>query len=167
MVKALEALLSVPRAEILAEIGRRAEEAKTQKRELERERLRSMQDTLARKAETAETVGGIRVLAHRVDGLSSAETRSLADGLRRKLGTGVVILGRADEGKASLLVAVTDDRKDVLPAGELVRELARIVGGGGGGKNDIAEAGGKDASRLDEALRAGVEIVARRLGASA
>jgi alanyl-tRNA synthetase len=79
----------------------------------------------------------------------------------------VVILGRADEGKASLLVAVTDDRKDVLPAGELVRELARIVGGGGGGKNDIAEAGGKDASRLDEALRAGVEIVARRLGASA
>ena len=129
--------------------------------------LRSIQESLAHKAESPEAVLGIKVLAHRVDGLSAAETRSLADSLRRKLGSGVVVLGRAEEGKASLLVAVTEDRKEQLPAGDLVRELARIIGGGGGGRSDIAEAGGKEVGRLDEALRSVPTIVARRAGTSA
>jgi alanyl-tRNA synthetase len=111
--------------------------------------------------------GGIKVLAQRADGLGSAETRTLADNLRQKLGSGIVILGRAEGEKATLLVAVTDDLKGRLPAGDLVRELAKIIGGGGGGRPDLAEAGGKDPSRLDEALRAGVAAVARRAGAEA
>ena len=75
----------------------------------------------------------------------------------------MVVLGRAEGQKASLLVAVTEDLKKRLPAGDLVRSLAKIIGGGGGGRPDLAEAGGKDAARLDEALRASVGEVAKRL----
>jgi len=167
LVRSLEEMLSVPRAELLQDVTRRLEQARMLQRELERERLRSVQQALALKAEAPEAVAGIKILAQRVDGLSAAETRTLADSLRRKLGSGVVILGRAEEGKVALLVAVTEDRKGQVPAGDLVRELARIVGGGGGGRSDIAEAGGKDVSRLDEALRLAPAIVARRAGASA
>jgi alanyl-tRNA synthetase len=77
----------------------------------------------------------------------------------------VVVLGRAEEGKASILVAVTDDLTDRLPAGDLVRDLAAIIGGGGGGRKDMAEAGGKDPGKLDEALRSGREAIARRVKA--
>ena len=90
----------------------------------------------------------------------------LADSLRQTLGSGIVILGRADGDKASILVAVTDDLKARIGAGDLVKDLARIIGGGGGGRSDLAEAGGKDPSRLDEALRAGRDAVARRAGAN-
>ena len=78
-----------------------------------------------------------------------------------------MILGRAEGEKASILVAVTDDLKLRFGAGDLVKELALIIGGGGGGRSDLAEAGGKDPSRLDEALLAGRDAVARRAGASA
>ena len=91
----------------------------------------------------------------------------LADNLRQVLGSGVVILGRAEGDKASILVAVTDDLKGKIGAGDLVKELARIIGGGGGGRSDMAEAGGKDPARLDEALRAGRDAVARRAGSTA
>jgi len=112
-------------------------------------------------------VAGIKVLVARVDGLVSQDARVLADSLRGTLGSGIVILGRAEGDKASILVAVTDDLKSRIGAGDLVKELARIIGGGGGGRNDLAEAGGKDPSRLDEALLASREAVARRAGAGA
>jgi alanyl-tRNA synthetase len=76
-----------------------------------------------------------------------------------------VVLGRAEASKASLLVAVTRDLTDRLPAGELVRDLGPIIGGGGGGRPDLAEAGGKDPSRLDEALQAVSAVVERRMEA--
>ncbi len=167
ILKGMEELLSVPRHEVLAEFGRRMEAARAAKRDLEQQRVRAVREELARRAESPEMVGAIKVLAARVDGLASQEARALADELRRMLGSGIVILGRADGDKASILVAVTDDLKARIGAGDLVKDLARIIGGGGGGRSDIAEAGGKDPSRLDEALRAGREAVARRAGASA
>jgi alanyl-tRNA synthetase len=167
ILKGMEELLSVPRHEVLAEFGRRMEVARAAKRDLEEQRVRTMRDELARQAANAETVGGVKLLAARVDGLGSQEARVLADDVRRMLGSGIVILGRAEGDKASILVAVTDDLKARIGAGDLVKELARIIGGGGGGRSDIAEAGGKDPARLDEALRAGRDAVARRAGASA
>jgi alanyl-tRNA synthetase len=163
----MEELLSVPRADAAAELGRRLDQLKSLQREIEQQRVRAVRDELARKAEQPELAGGVKLLAARVDGLASQEARMLADGLRQKLGSGVVILGRAEGDKASLLVAVTDDLKDRIGAGDLVRELAKIIGGGGGGRADLAEAGGKDPSRLDEALQASRAAVARRAGVSA
>ncbi len=158
--------LSVPRHDILAEFGRRMDSLRAMQRELEHQRVRATQDELIRKAENPDIVGGIKVLTARVDGLASQEARALADNLRQALGSGIVILGRSDGEKASILVAVTDDLKGRIGAGDVVKELARIIDGGGGGRSELAEAGGKDPSRLDEALRAGRDAVARRAGAS-
>jgi alanyl-tRNA synthetase len=105
----------------------------------------------------------VRVVVERVDGVSPQEMRELADGLRGKLRSGVVVLGRAEGRKASLLVSVTDDLTARLAAGDLVRELGRIIGGGGGGRPDLAEAGGQDSSRLDEALKATAGAIEKRM----
>jgi alanyl-tRNA synthetase len=165
IVRRLEGQLSAPGDGLLVELEKRLEHARALERELERLRMRSVRDDLARKAAQPEVVGGVKVIAQRVDGLSPQEMRLVADDLRVKLGSGVVILGRAEGEKVSLLVAVTEDLHDRLAAGAMIRELARIIGGGGGGRRDLAEAGGKDPSRLDEAVREGVAMVARSAGA--
>ena len=102
--------------------------------------------------EIREEVEGVTVLARRAPEMSPGELRNLADTMRSKLGSGVVVLGMESGGKATLLVAVTDDVADRVRAGDLVRELAAVVGGRGGGKPTLAQAGGPDADRLDEAL---------------
>jgi alanyl-tRNA synthetase len=163
----LEGLLSVPRADVLAELEKRLEQEKELRREVEVARMRGVLDALTKKAEDPRKVQGIKVLAERVDGVPAQDLKPLADSLRRKLGSGVVILGRAEAEKASILVAVTEDLKGKLPAGDLVREVSKIIGGGGGGRPDLAEAGGKDPSRLDEAIRAALEAISRRIAAPA
>ncbi len=166
IVRSLESLLAVPREDLVAEVERRLARLRALERQLQRERARSVKEALYERAESAQVIEGVKVLSGRADGLDPQETRELADALRRKLRSGVVILGRREGPKASLLVAVTEDLQGRVPAGELVRELAGIVGGGGGGKPDLAEAGGRDPSRLDEALEAALEAVARRVAAS-
>ncbi len=152
ILRQIEERLTVPREKLLCEIDRRREQAKAAEKQLEGSRTQAVRERLWQKAQDPQVIAGIRVVVERVDGLGPAELRELADGLRQKLRSGVVVLGRAFDGKASLLVSVTDDLTERLSAGELVRQLAGIIGGGGGGRRDLAEAGGKDGSRLDEAL---------------
>ncbi|MEX1312386.1 MAG: alanine--tRNA ligase [Candidatus Sulfomarinibacteraceae bacterium] len=102
--------------------------------------------------EIREEVEGVTVLARRAPEMSPGELRNLADTMRSKLGSGVVVLGMESGGKATLLAAVTDDVAGRVKAGDLVRELAAVVGGRGGGKPTLAQAGGPDAGKLDEAL---------------
>ena len=102
--------------------------------------------------EIREEVEGVTVLARQAPEMSPGELRNLADTMRSKLGSGVVVLGMESGGKATLLVAVTDDVTDRVRAGDLVRELAAVVGGRGGGKPTLAQAGGPDAAKLEEAL---------------
>jgi alanyl-tRNA synthetase len=97
-------------------------------------------------------VDGIKLVARRADGISGGDLRDLADQLRSKLKSGVVVLGSASDGKVTLLTAVTKDLLDRIQANTLISKLAPIVGGKGGGKPDLAQAGGKDADKLDEAL---------------
>jgi len=106
----------------------------------------------------AREVNGVKVIAARVDGDGNA-LRDLADKLRDKLGQGVVALGSEQDGKAVLLVAVTKDLTNKVKAGDLVREAAKLVGGKGGGKPDLAQAGGPDAAGLDKALQRVEELV--------
>jgi alanyl-tRNA synthetase len=99
------------------------------------------------------------VLVARVQG-DGKQLRELADKLRERLGSGVVALGAESDGKAVLLVAVTRDLTGRLKAGELVKDAARLVGGSGGGKPDLAQAGGSDPAGLDRALERIRELVA-------
>ena len=115
-------------------------------------------------ASQAREVNGIRVLTARVEGDGNA-LRDLADKLRDKLGRGIVALGSEHDGKAVLLVAVTKDLTSRIKAGDLVKEAAKLVGGKGGGKPDLAQAGGPDARGLERAL-ARVEELVRAAAAS-
>jgi alanyl-tRNA synthetase len=99
-------------------------------------------------------VAGVRVLSARVEVAEPKGLREMADTLKERIGSGVVVLGCEHERKAGLLVAVTDDLLSRFKAGELIRPLAAIVGGRGGGKPELAQAGGSCPERLDEALEA-------------
>ncbi len=110
--------------------------------------------------ETRTEVAGFVVLVRRAPEMSPAELRNLADTMRQRVGSGVVVLGMEADGKATLLAAVTDDVAERVAAGDLIRELAPLVGGRGGGKRTLAQAGGPQADRLDEVLRRAPEVVA-------
>ena len=99
-----------------------------------------------------QEVDGVKVIARRVEGLEKGALRALSDSLRDRMGSGVVVLASENEGKVSLVVSVTKDLTSRVQAGRLVKELAPIVGGGGGGRPDFAEAGGKDPSKIDVLL---------------
>ena len=107
--------------------------------------------------EEVQEVQGIKLLVRRVEGLSPSEVKNLADTLRDRIKTGVVVIGNRLEDKASLTVAATKDMLDRMKAVDLARPLGKIIGGGGGGKPDLAEAGGKLIEKLDEALNSARE----------
>ena len=108
-------------------------------------------------------INGIKVLARRVPSLPANELRNLADTFRSKLKSGVVLLGTELEGKVTLLAAVTPDLVARVSAHELAQVMAPAVGGKGGGKPDLAQAGGKDAAQIEPALALGVAKVRERL----
>ncbi|MEO8055893.1 MAG: alanine--tRNA ligase [Acidobacteriota bacterium] len=108
-------------------------------------------------------IAGVKVLARRVPSLPTNELRNLADTFRGKLKSGVVLLGTEYEGKVTLLAAVTADVVGRVSAHELAQTMAPLVGGKGGGKPDLAQAGGKDAAAIEPALAAGVARVRERL----
>jgi alanyl-tRNA synthetase len=112
----------------------------------------------------ARTLGDIKVLAQKVTDVDRGNLRQLADTLVQKLGSGVVILGMTEEDKAALVVRVSNDLTKRLHAGKLVKELAAVVGGNGGGRPDLAEAGGRDITKLDQALDTSYQFVAQQLG---
>ena len=112
---------------------------------------------------SVRTVKDVRVLAAQPAGVDRNGLRQLADSLRQKLGSGVVVLGAADDGKVALITAVTKDLQPRLHAGNIIREIAKLVGGSGGGRQDLAEAGGKDVAGLENALSQVYPIVERML----
>ena len=117
----------------------------------------------ADRSDAIEVAPGVKVIARRVEGLEKAGLRSLSDSLRERLGSGVVVLASDNEGKVSLVVAVTKDLTSKVQAGRLVKELAPLVGGGGGGRPDFAEAGGKDPSGIAALMARAPEIVKSQL----
>ncbi|GHB20590.1 alanine--tRNA ligase [Salinicola rhizosphaerae] len=112
----------------------------------------------------AQDVAGIRVLATRVEGISGKELRGLHDQLKQKLKSGALVLAAVQEGKVSLIAGVTDDLTARLKAGELVNHVAAQVGGKGGGRADMAQAGGSDPAAVPAALESVPDWVAQRLG---
>jgi len=98
-------------------------------------------------------VKGVKVIARHVSGLEKGALRGLSDSLRDRLGSGVVVIASESDGKVALVVSVTKDLTSRIQAGRIVKEIAPIVGGGGGGRPDFAEAGGKDPSKIAELIQ--------------
>ena len=141
------------------------DELKRLRRELEEARMKSAAGGLDEAVGRATEIKGVKVLVHRADNLERGQLRTLVDNLKQKLGEGVVILASAQpEGKVALIAGVTPGLTKRIQAGKLVGAVAKHVGGSGGGKPEIAEAGGKDQAQIDAALHAAPVIVAELLG---
>jgi alanyl-tRNA synthetase len=110
-------------------------------------------------ADDSQDVNGVKLIARRLAGLEKGALRGLSDSLRDRLGSGVVVLASENDGKVALVVSVTKDLTSKVQAGRLVKELAPIVGGGGGGRPDFAEAGGKDPAGIDALLKKAPEVL--------
>lgn len=111
----------------------------------------------------AREISGIKVLAQEVEGLDANAVRQLSDNLLNKIKSGVVIIGRRDEAKVSLIVRVSDDLTDKIKAGNIIKEIAPVIGGRGGGKADMAEGGGNMPEKLSEAIDASYSVIEKML----
>jgi len=160
-IRELSDLLKVGQSELVAKTRKVMAQLKDKERDLEELKLK-MAGSSAVEAR-AKTIAGIQVHVQRTDGLDVNGMRALADQLRDKLKSGVVALGAANDGKVSLLVVVTKDLITRLKAGDLIKEMAAEVGGTGGGRPEMAQAGGKDPARLDVALEKVFGLVERML----
>jgi alanyl-tRNA synthetase len=148
-----------------AKFAAQDEELKRLRRELEEARMRSAAGVLDEAISRAIDVKGVKVLTHRADSLERGQLRTLVDNLKQKLGEGVVVLASAQpEGKVAIIAGVTPGLTKRIQAGKLVGAVAKFVGGSGGGKPEIAEAGGKDQSQIDAALQAAPNAIADLLG---
>jgi alanyl-tRNA synthetase len=151
-LRTVAGMLNSGEDEVVAALERQFESVKQLEKQLavlKRKSAGSLADSLL---EDQRIVKEVRFVAAKVNGLDREALRQLVDTLRQKLGSGVVVLASADDGKVALITGVTRDLTSRIHAGKIVQELAKFVGGTGGGRPDLAEAGGKDTSGIDNAL---------------
>ena len=154
-------ILKISPAEAPLRLRKLLDEQRTLERqlqELQGKAARSRADDLVA---GARQVNGVAVVTGRIDGLDADGLRAVADRLRERLGSGIVLVGSVMDGKVNLVAAVTKDLTKRFHAGKLVQDVARAVGGGGGGRPDLAQAGGKEPAKLDSALDGVYDAVAR------
>jgi alanyl-tRNA synthetase len=140
--------------QIVGRVEKLIEDRKALTGELETARTAAQVARVASELATARQVGAFRVAALRLDGVPGRDLRSVGEDLRARLGSGALLLVAVDGDKVSLLVASTPDVVGKLPAGKLVGQLAPLVGGRGGGRPDLAQAGGTDVAGVDAAVAA-------------
>jgi alanyl-tRNA synthetase len=155
----------LPPAEALhLRFSEQEEKIKRLTRELEEMRMKSAAGGLDAAVASAVEIKGVKILTHRADQLERGQLRTLVDNLKQKLGEGVVVLASAQpEGKVAIIAGVTPGLVKRIQAGKLVGAVAKLVGGSGGGKAEIAEAGGKDPAQIDAALKAAPELAGELL----
>ncbi len=152
------------RGGLSAKLEKLQQAVKDSDRALAKIRQEQAASNIAGLVDAAEVAGSSRIVAGRFDGMAAAELRELADRLKAKLASGVILLASVTEGKPAFIACVTPDLVSRgLNAGELAKEMAKVAGGGGGGKADMAQAGGKDPEKADEALQAGRRIAGNKL----
>jgi alanyl-tRNA synthetase len=157
--------LNTGAAQAVEVIRRLQADAKRLGRELEHVKMKAALGggTSATPSDDVRDVAGVKLIARRVEGLEKGALRALSDSLRDRLRSGVVVLASEHDGKVSLVVGVTKDLTSRIQAGRLVKELAPIVGGGGGGRPDFAEAGGNQPDQIPKALSEARRIVGQLL----
>jgi alanyl-tRNA synthetase len=144
--------LNVGEDALLATIEKLAQTTRQLEKQLADQRRRGALNQLDELVAKAQTIKGTKVVVGQVEGLDRDAIRQLVDSLRQKLGSGVVVLGQAEDGKVSLIAGVTKDLTAKVHAGKVIQTLAKQIGGTGGGRPDLAEAGGKDTPALNSTL---------------
>jgi alanyl-tRNA synthetase len=158
--------LRTSRVELPAIIAKLQDELKKARREADDLRLKiatGAGGASQSNGDDAREIKGVRVLAREASGLDAAGMRQLSDTLLARIKSGVVVVGRSSDGKASLIVRTSDDLIKKIPAGQVIKELAPIIGGRGGGKPDMAEGGGNQPEKLSDALAASYAVIERLL----
>ena len=165
LVDGLSSGLRTSRNDLPTTVSRLQDELKKARRETDELRLKlaSGAGAGASNGDESREVAGIKVLAREASGLDSAAMRQLSDTLLARIKSGVVVLGRSSDGKVSLIVRTSADLTGKVPAGQVIKELAPIIGGRGGGKADMAEGGGNQPENLPTALEKSYEVVERLL----
>ncbi len=153
LLSELASQLNVGEDAILSTVEKLSQTAKQLEKELETQKRKGALSQLDELAARVQLIKGVKVLAAEVESVDRDGLRQLVDSLRQKLGSGVIALGMPDDGRVALIVAVTKDLTAKVHAGKLIQALAKQVGGAGGGRPDLAEAGGKDTSALNSTLR--------------
>ena len=159
----IQTALNSPRTGLLAQVEKLKESVKAKERETRTLRQKMAKQELKEKEEDVRKIKGISVLVQTVKDLNNTELRELADSLKQKIGSGVVILGSASGKKVFLVVAVTKDLTDNLKANELIQKIAPVIGGGGGGRPDFAQAGGTLPEKLDQVLKESHKIIEKMI----
>ncbi|MGH9733601.1 MAG: alanine--tRNA ligase, partial [Candidatus Acidiferrales bacterium] len=162
-LKSAASLLNTNEDELLATIERQLEATRQLEKQLDALKRKSAGSQAQDLLEAVRKVKDVSVVAAKVSGVERDNLRQMVDTLRQKLGSGVVVLASADDGKVALITGVTKDLMPKLHAGKIVQEIAKMVGGSGGGRPDLAEAGGKDASAIDQALASVYPLIERML----
>ncbi|MGB7844416.1 MAG: alanine--tRNA ligase [Candidatus Acidiferrum sp.] len=145
--------LNVGQDAVLASVEKLAQTARQLEKELSEQKRKGAMNQLDDLFAQAKTIKGVKVVVGEVSNVDREGLRQLVDSLRQKLGSGVVALGMPEDGKVALIAGVTKDLTAKVHAGKLIQALAKQVGGSGGGRPDLAEAGGKDTSALKSALQ--------------
>ncbi|HEY1236483.1 MAG TPA: alanine--tRNA ligase [Candidatus Binatia bacterium] len=140
-------------------VKRLLEHQKELEKEIEKLRGQFEQDQVHELLAQQRAVNGAKVLISRVDNLDAKQLRDIADRLKEKLGSGVIVLASAGAGNVNLVATVSKDLIKRYHAGNIIKELAAMLGGGGGGRPDFAQAGGKDSDKITDALRRAEELV--------
>jgi alanyl-tRNA synthetase len=128
-------------------------------KEIEKLRGQLEKDRIPELLAKKQSVDGASILISRVDGVDARQLREMADQIKEKLGSGVIVLASAGEATVNLVASVSKDLTRKFHAGNIIKELARIVGGGGGGRPDFAQAGGKDPGQIAAALQRAEELI--------
>jgi alanyl-tRNA synthetase len=156
-------LLNVSEDQVIGAIQRQADEIKRLEAQLKVQVRRSSLSQVDGLLTDVREVKGVKIVAAKIENADRDALRQMVDTLRQKLGSGVVVLFSAADGKVSLIAGVTKDLIPRLHAGKIVQELAKLVGGSGGGRPDLAEAGGKDTSAIESTLRTVYPLLERSL----
>jgi len=169
LVDEISSGLRTSRTELPIVISKLQDELKKARREAEELRLKIASGAVGASSNGDESreVAGVRVLVREAGGLDAAAMRQLSDTLLARIKSGVVVLGRSGEGKVSLIVRTSADLTSKVPAGQVIKELAPLVGGRGGGKADMAEGGGNQPENLADALGESYNVVERLLAKAA
>jgi alanyl-tRNA synthetase len=163
LLREISARMGVNEENLAAAIERTEQTQKQIEKQLEAMKRKGALSKLDELAAQARTIKGVKVISAELEGVDREAMRQLVDSLRQKLGSGVVVLGTVEDGKVALLAGVTKDLTSKVHAGKVIQAIAKEVGGSGGGRPDLAEAGGKDTTGLKRALEQVYPLIERLL----